>query len=540
MKERIQGIPARVVEFWNKYTSKQKTIIISVLCVVLVLVGLAAYLVSRPTWSKFQEFSNLEDASAMSSALESDGIASKSSRDGLTLYVHDSDMTEAFYCMSDNNLTDKGYTWDEAFDNSISTTESEKSQKRILALQSELKNSIVKYSFIDDADVFIDVPESSYSILEDDSETSVTARVEVNEKNADQLTSDTAQNLAYWLANAVGTDVDHVIINDSTGSCLYNGFTSDGLGGDLTGGSTEYCEKLRNTIASNITDLLVKCGYDDVQVGTQGIQFNMNKVETLTKTYSVADGREYGYPTNYYHYENEGNSGTAAGIPGTDSNDNDETDYVLDTGDSSSSSLEIEKLTDLLTDETIENIKQEKPAIELDSSSLGIVVTRYIVYDEEQLEADGSLDNMTFDEFMAANNTRNTFTVSDEELQLLASASGVDQGSITVVGYEVPKFVEKTSTGRSISDYLMILLAILIIALLIFVVIRGTAPVTVEEAEPELSVEQLLATTKENQSLEDIEFSDKSETRKMIEKFVDENPEAVAQLLRNWITDDWE
>ena len=86
----------------------------------------------------------------------------------------------------------------------------------------------------------------------------------------------------------------------------------------------------------------------------------------------------------------------------------------------------------------------------------------------------------------------------------------------------------------------MIILAVLIVALLIFVVVRGTAPVAVADEEPELSVEQLLATTKENQSLEDIEFSEKSETRKMIEKFVDENPEAVAQLLRNWITDDWD
>ena len=167
-------------------------------------------------------------------------------------------------------------------------------------------------------------------------------------------------------------------------------------------------------------------------------------------------------------------------------------------------------------------------------------MTRYKVYDEEQLEKDGTLDNMTFDEFMAQNNTTNTFTVPNSEIQLLASASGVNEGSITVVGYEVPKFVEKTTKSRSISDYLMIILAVLIVALLIFVVVRGTAPVAVADEEPELSVEQLLATTKENQSLEDIEFSEKSETRKMIEKFVDENPEAVAQLLRNWITDDWD
>jgi flagellar M-ring protein FliF len=79
----------------------------------------------------------------------------------------------------------------------------------------------------------------------------------------------------------------------------------------------------------------------------------------------------------------------------------------------------------------------------------------------------------------------------------------------------------------------------MIIGLLVFVVFRGMSPVQVTEIEPELSVEQLLATTKENQSLDDIEFSEKSETKRMIEKFVDENPEAVANLLRNWLQDEW-
>ena len=79
----------------------------------------------------------------------------------------------------------------------------------------------------------------------------------------------------------------------------------------------------------------------------------------------------------------------------------------------------------------------------------------------------------------------------------------------------------------------------IIIALLIFVVFRVSKPEEVVETEPELSVEKLLATTKDNQSLEDIEFSEKSESKRLIEKFVDENPEAVAALLRNWLNDEW-
>ena len=87
----------------------------------------------------------------------------------------------------------------------------------------------------------------------------------------------------------------------------------------------------------------------------------------------------------------------------------------------------------MLVDETIENIKKELPAIEYDDSSIGVVVTRYLVYDEELMEKDGTLDGTTFEEFMAANNTRTVIDVPEEQVNLLAAASGVDPAQITVV-----------------------------------------------------------------------------------------------------------
>ena len=542
MREKVKEIPEKFKVFWDKYTSKQKTIVIAIICVVLIAIGVVAWLASRPTWSKFQVFDSVDDANTMTKALDDQSITWKASSDGKTIYVHQDDMTNALYAMSDNGLTDKGYTWDAAFDNSISTTESEKDQKRVLALQSEIRQSLIQYKFIDDANVFINVPETTYTVLSSDdaetAKTSITASIELNDKNKDLLDDKTAETLAYWLANTVGTDVKNVIINDTDGKCIYNGNTSDGLGGVLTGGSTEYCNKLRNTIADNVTTLLIRCGYDDAQVGTDGIQFDMNKIETLTKEYSVDDGREYGYPTNLYTYSSKGASGNG-GTPGTDSNDSD-TDYVNNSSSGTSNTVDVQKLIALLTNEKVQNIKQETPAIKLADSSLGIVVRKYTVYKEDDLKADGTLDKTTWDQFISQNNKISTTTVSTDEINLISAATGVSANKITVLAYNVPQFVSSTKSSNGISNYLMIILTVLIIALLIFVILRGASPLAAEDEEPELSVEQLLATTKENQSLDDIEFSDKSETRKMIEKFVDENPEAVAQLLRNWLNDEWE
>ena len=51
-------------------------------------------------------------------------------------------------------------------------------------------------------------------------------------------------------------------------------------------------------------------------------------------------------------------------------------------------------------------------------------------------------------------------------------------------------------------------------------------------------MDSLLQSTQEVE-LEEIDSENKSETRLLIEKFVDDNPEAVAVLLRNWLTEDW-
>lgn len=131
--------------------------------------------------------------------------------------------------------------------------------------------------------------------------------------------------------------------------------------------------------------------------------------------------------------------------------------------------------------------------------------------------------------------------MDDDTYAMVEKATGISAENIKIQAFEVPLFYPKEeSVADTATNYLQFILAILIVALLCFVVFKGMKPVEVTELEPELSVEALLATTKENQALEDIEFSDKSATRQQIERFVDENPEEVALLLRNWLNEEWE
>ena len=49
-------------------------------------------------------------------------------------------------------------------------------------------------------------------------------------------------------------------------------------------------------------------------------------------------------------------------------------------------------------------------------------------------------------------------------------------------------------------------------------------------------MENLLQSTVQ---LEEISSENETEERRLVNKFVEENPEAAANLLRNWLNEDW-
>ena len=240
----------------------------------------------------------------------------------------------------------------------------------------------------------------------------------------------------------------------------------------------------------------------------------------------------------YKHVTSENTNGQGD-IPGTDSND--ENDYYIQNSGSGNSSYESEEIHYLPSEKTTKTMRS-LDIINRDNSSGAIVLKRVRQYSERDLEVLGLLGEMTYEEYKIRNSE--PVEVTDEELlagyrEAFSMATGIDGSRLAIRIIEIPNYVDLPEEGINWNLILTIVLFVLIIGLLIFVVFRVSKPEEVIETEPELSVEKLLATTKENQSLEDLEFSEGSETKRMIEKFVDENPEAVAALLRNWLSDDW-
>ena len=245
------------------------------------------------------------------------------------------------------------------------------------------------------------------------------------------------------------------------------------------------------------------------------------------------EGREEGMLDSEEWYKSESTNGTS-GTPGTDSND--DTTYMIENGSDSSSEVD-EGSKNYLPNRSETITEQGAGTIIPEESSISVVLTNYIYYDEDELKAQGALDDMTFDEFVAQNRGRQQVQADAALYDSVSKATGIATDNISILCYEEPFFQASSNNGIPWTMILTIIVLVLIIALLAFVVFRSTRPVVVEEIEPETSVEDLIAST--NVPLEDIEYEEGSEALKAINKFVDENPEAVANLLRNWLSDEW-
>lgn len=540
MMDRLIAIKDKFLAFWDKYTTKQKTLIISVVLAIFFAIVLLGYFLTRPVYTELVKLSG-DTASTFDSALSSGGIDYKKESDskGNTVFsVEQSQYSDAVLLMGENKITDTEMSWDDAFNNDMTVSSAEKQTKATLALQSSIRKGLMNFDGVEDATVYVNRPTDDGTIFSEKKETSVSASLKL--AKGSEITSETAQAIAYYLANAVGNSTtDNIILTDTTGNLLYGQKEDNTLGGSVSG-SDDYKEKLRNTFCKNVSNMLMKAGYDDVQIGSANIKFNMDKVTELVKTYTANEGQDQGLYSSSYNYKSTGNSGSG-GVPGTDSN-GDQTDTMTQNTGSSNSETTLDKYN-YLPNETVQNIEHEVGAVEPDQSSIGIVLTKYNVIKEETLESQGLLKDTTFEEYVNNNSAVTDQQVPQELITLVSAATGIATNNITIQIKQKPVYEAKESSSfmDNASNYLMVILTLLIAGLLVFVIIKGTSPVEVTELEPELSVEDLLATTQEDdkQDLDEIELSDKSETRQLIEKFVDENPEAVALLLRNWINEDW-
>jgi flagellar M-ring protein FliF len=532
MEERLKSIPKRLMAFWDKYTTKQKAIIISVIAIVAFTFIILAFVLSRPKMVTLITCETTKESSEVKDILEGEGIPMQVSDSGLVISVNKKDLANATIALGENSIPADGYGIDEALSGGFSTTEADKEKRYKLYLESKLEETLMTMEGVKDASVSLSIPDQDGTIISQELDTYASVLLTLDSTLSDEA----PKVMAQYVATAVGNKTtDSVVVIDSNGNLLFTGEDNSTSVGNA---SNQFAVKnqAESLVKKQVKDVMLGTNvYDNIEVAPN-LAISFDVVNQTEHSYTPADGQDQGLLSHEELFESEAIGGNS-GVPGTDSNSN--TTYVIeDNAYTSSTTTQTSK--DYIPNEKITDTQFAPGSVNYGSSSISIVATNYVVYNEDDLKAQGKLDGTTFAEYMAANDVKTMSTVDQSFYTMVSKATGIAEENISIVAYDVPFFQESDGNAIKWQDYLMIAMIVLILALLGFVIFKSTRPIEVLETEPELSVEALLASTKEVSPLDDIDFNEKSEARKLIEKFVEENPAAVAQLLRNWLNEDWE
>ena len=537
MAEKAKALWQKVLDWWNQFTARQKTLIVGAGAVVLVTIIILVTVLNQPQYVLLAQAKSTKEASEIKELLDSNAINYKMSDDGLEYRVLKKDQGNASLILGASDIQSYAYSIDNVTNGSFSTTESDKQKKYVKYLESRLEQDfLAKFEAIESAHVTLHIPDNDGTLIGNQEE--ATANILLDMKDGATFDEDNAAFLAKAVAAALGKkSTDDIVILDSNGKMLFSGSeetTASGIASNQLNLKAKAEQIVKNEVKKVVLGSKL---YDDVEVASN-LVLDFSNEETVQHDYTPATDQTQGVLSHESIYNAENTSGVS-GIPGTDSNAEDETTYVIQDNNNSSSTIS-EETRDYLPNEKITTTVSVPGAIKYNESSISVTAINYVVMKEEDYKKEDNNDQ-TWNEYKIANAEPVAMTVPDEMINVVAKATGISNENVAMAAYTEYIFFDKTGTSITVTDILQILTILVILGLLAFIVIRSMwTGKKVEEEAPveELSVEQLLESQPE-EVLEDIEMDTGSETKRLIEKFVEENPEAAATLLRNWLNEDY-
>ncbi len=531
--EKLKELGNRILEWWNRFTTKQKTLIVMVISAVILAIVILVTVLNQPQYILLKNCENTTEAASVRDLLEEEELTYTVSDDGLEFRILKSQQSDAILLLGSNNIRTAGYGIENVTSGGFSTTESDKQKQYVYYLEKYIEDNVLEpQEAVKSATVTLNVPENTGTLIDSDKESFASVTVNLKE----EISPETAAALARAIATGIGNPTTrNITIMDTEGNMLFSGDDEYSASGTANAQLSVKAEAER-LVTSEVKQVLLGTNeFDKIEVATN-LVLDFSTSSRTDHTYSAPEGREEGMVSHEDDFSQINESGIS-GVPGTDSNGDDGTTYVLEDNSNSSSETN-ETSRDYLPNESIETRETPAGLINYSQSSLSVAMIRHIVIKEEDVERQGLLDTVTWEEYKLANQERTKLEVDEDLLDVVAKATGINADNIAIVAYSENVFFDDEGSGISATDIMQIVLIIIILALLAFVVLRSMRGEKHEEEEEELSVESLLQSTPEAQ-LEDISFEDESETRKLIGKFVEENPEAAANLLRNWLNEDW-
>jgi len=533
---------------WNSLTRPQQYKLVGVVLFVILAIILAAFFAFRTRWFTLVANQDFMTTSRMVTALNQSGYRNRMTSDGSGIQV---DFRDRFSAMNaihhaeaapDNDI----FTWEMAFDTGLGTTETERNARENLALEGQITSLLMGYNGIVSARVILAVPDPRPF---DRNANPPSANVLLHTNRT--IPPHEGRAMALGVAQSVqGLTLDNITITDQNLRIIFAGELD--TTGDPVGSAHEARIMFQNRTEASALALLSQF-YGGVSAAFNFSFDDRLFSEEITTEFNTPVGHDTGIPS-HMRTERAEMEGIGGGFsPGLGANAQALAGYMMG-DDNAMSASQRSEFTDFHVNES-QRITQLGPGWVIpENSTAAVTLTRHVpIHQELWMQEEDGRTQSDWDRFVAENssavNLGTSYENFDEIRTLIAGAGNIPIENVQLMVWEQMIHINAEQADWDIPLFIMIAVLILLLAMLIYGLLRKQkqAEEEAEDLEPELSVEDLLVSTQLEEAkeeaaeeLEAIEYFKDNEVKRQIEKFVNEKPEAVASLLRNWINlEEW-
>lgn len=513
MSESLSQVKNQLNDYFQRLEKKQKIILFSATTfAVLALTGLIFYF-TRPEYIELYRNLEPQQSGEIMDTLEGNNIRAKFGQNSGTILVPKSDEKRAQVVVATQGLPSAKFSFEDAFSgNSFMMTSEERSKRYVYALQNYLASIIEEIRGVKSADVALVVPEKSGFVLNtNESPAKASVRLEL-EGNA-VLDSNSINGIAILVSNAVdGLSPDKVTIHGSDGRVL-NQDPKENLDIFNSNNNMALQQSVKDELERSITNFLSNVyGYGNVVV-MANVKLDFDSEVTEIKEFAppIAD-ETTGIPRSMQELSQNVINGGTGGIPGTDTNTEDGPQYVE--GDENYSTYsEASRTINYEINELYKKIvkaqgqvKDVTVAVFLNSASL----------------ADGDL----------------TAEQKQDLINIISAAAGLDT-KVVQVGVQQFNSGIVASGDEDLAPRSSAMLPLWAIGIILATIAGATYLIVSRRRK---SKEEIVETIDEMiipEPIEEINLDlPGSQVKQQIEKLVNKKPDAVAQLLKNWLNED--
>jgi flagellar M-ring protein FliF len=515
-------------EFWNSLDKSQKTRLYITSAIVVAVIAVSIFMLTKPNRIVLFSSSDKAQIGEMITILEDNGIWNSAGNDGGSILIDSKNNNKAQVILAQAGYPKDGMTFEDAI-SKIGITTAESDKKHIWKEQqvSDLEAKIKMLDNIDEAVVSLTTPEKTMFYTEGQEQPRPTAYVMV--KPNKKLTDAQIEGIVMLVSRSVeNLNPKDVTVADNNSNILNTNASDDSV--SAANNQEELRQKREKELEQKVLNYFNVGGFDNFDtlrvVANATLDFDKDKSQI--KSITNPEGMEGGAVISSKTSEETVKNGSASGTPGQEANpgDTNNTSYAMGNGGNSDYSNKSAE-TNFGYDEQLR--ETEKATGKLLPAESGLAISLW--YGKKV--TDGSKIDDTF-----INDIKNGMS--------MATGIPVKNISVSKMKLAAPEVVQTTLNDRikqMVSDYgFFALMLFLIIGLLI-----AGMPRKKKEPEPE-ALQPAMATgsgpkfvvPEQEEPLPEIELEERSEIKKQIDKFVKQKPDAVAQLLRNWLSDEWD